>query len=146
MNSCLVCQRIQLIKEGKNTFFVKELETGYIVLKDDQFYTGYTLFLAKKHLSELFELPSDYKMLFLAEMTQVAKAVSLGFNAEKMNYELLGNTNTHLHWHLIPRRKTDLNPTLPIWSSEHQAYKPTNKELADSISKLKNGLETVLNK
>lgn len=31
---CLVCDRIGLIKEGKNPYFVKELETGYVVLGD----------------------------------------------------------------------------------------------------------------
>ncbi|MCD7883089.1 MAG: GNAT family N-acetyltransferase [Lachnospiraceae bacterium] len=29
---CLICDRIQMIKEGKNPYFVKELETGYVVL------------------------------------------------------------------------------------------------------------------
>ncbi len=29
---CAVCRRIQMIKEGKNPYFVKELETGYVVL------------------------------------------------------------------------------------------------------------------
>ncbi len=29
---CLICQRIELIKAGQNPYFVKELETGYVVL------------------------------------------------------------------------------------------------------------------
>ena len=28
---CLVCDRIDMIKAGKNLYFVKELETGYVV-------------------------------------------------------------------------------------------------------------------
>lgn len=44
---CLICQRIELIKAGQNPYFVKELETGYVVIGDYQYFKGYTLFLAK---------------------------------------------------------------------------------------------------
>ena len=30
MCNCLVCERIQMIKENNNPYFVKELETGYV--------------------------------------------------------------------------------------------------------------------
>jgi diadenosine tetraphosphate (Ap4A) HIT family hydrolase len=32
-----------------------------------------------------------------------------------MNYELLGNSNPHLHWHIIPRYKSDPRWGRPIW-------------------------------
>lgn len=32
---CLVCDRIQMIKENTNPWFVKELETGYVVIGDN---------------------------------------------------------------------------------------------------------------
>ena len=31
---CLICDRIQQIKKGENPYFVKELETGYVVIGD----------------------------------------------------------------------------------------------------------------
>ena len=49
--SCLICDRIQMIKEGKNPYFVCELETGYVVLGDYQRFRGYTLFLCKEHVT-----------------------------------------------------------------------------------------------
>ena len=51
---CFICERIQRIKEGTNPYFVKELETGYVVLGDNQHFKGYTLFLCKEHQTELF--------------------------------------------------------------------------------------------
>jgi len=45
---CLICDRIELIKQGRNPHFVKELETGFVVIGDGQYFKGYTLFLAKK--------------------------------------------------------------------------------------------------
>lgn len=41
-------------------------------------------------------------------MSLGAEAVARDFHAEKMNYELLGNGDTHLHWHLFPRVAGDL--------------------------------------
>jgi len=33
---CLICDRIEMIKNGTNPYFVKELETGYVVIGDNQ--------------------------------------------------------------------------------------------------------------
>lgn len=109
-----------MIRNGTNPYFVKELETGYVVLGDNQHFKGYTLFLLKEHVTELFDLEGDIKARFLEEMTTVAQAVSKAFCAEKMNYECLGNGDAHLHWHLFPRTTGDLedygnNGRGPVW-------------------------------
>lgn len=106
---CFICDRIEMIKNGSNPYFVKELETGYVVIGDNQHFYGYTLFLYKDHnKTELFQLEIPERNKFLEEMSIVAEAVSNAFGAEKMNYELLGNGEAHLHWHLFPRRKGDI--------------------------------------
>lgn len=109
-----------MIKNNTNPYFVKETKTGYVVIGDHQYFKGYTLFICKKHETELFHLNKSFKMKFLEEMSLVAEAVSKAFNAEKMNYELLGNGETHLHWHLFPRISGDLdgfgnNGKGPVW-------------------------------
>ena len=52
---CLICDRINMIKEGTNPYFVKELETGYVVIGDNQHFKGYSIFLCKEHKTELFQ-------------------------------------------------------------------------------------------
>lgn len=37
---CLICDRIEMIKNGENPCFVKELETGYVVIGDNQHFYG----------------------------------------------------------------------------------------------------------
>jgi len=115
MNSCTICDRIQQIKNGSNPYLVKELESGYVVLGDHQFYQGYTFFLYKNHVEELHELNIKEKSTFLNEMAIVAEAVYKSFTPKKLNYELLGNTDKHLHWHIFPRYKNDPRPNLPVW-------------------------------
>ncbi len=151
---CLICDRIKMIKDGTNPYFVKELETGYVVIGDYQHFKGYTLFLYKDHKTELFHLEPTQKMKFLEEMSIVAEAVSKTFNAEKMNYELLGNGDTHLHWHLFPRVNGDLgkygnNGKGPVWWYPMQKMYddsncPTNEELRIIKSRLLMELDKLL--
>ena len=148
---CLICDRIELIRKGKNPWFVKELETGYVVTGDHQHFKGYTLFLCKEHKTELFELEPKTKMKFLEEMATVAEAVSRAFGAEKMNYELLGNGDTHLHWHLFPRRDGDLEGygnrgRGPVWwypmeKMYDEANRPSQKELEELKGRLKKEID-----
>lgn len=112
---CLICERIEQIKEDNNPYFVKELDTSYVVLADSQYYEGYTLLLSKTHCRELHELGAFREVNFLLEMAYVARAVHKAFKPNKLNYELLGNKDPHLHWHIIPRNIDDPRPMEPIW-------------------------------
>lgn len=115
-HQCLVCERINQIKENNNPNFIIELETSYVVLADSQFYYGYVLLLSKYHHKELHELAKEIKESYLKEMAKVAEVIFEICTPNKLNYELLGNKHEHLHWHIIPRYKNDPSPSQPIWT------------------------------
>ncbi|AYG38563.1 HIT family protein [Lactiplantibacillus pentosus] len=112
---CTICERIKLIQQHQNPYFVRELTTGYVVLADSQYFEGYTLFLAKSHVTELHHLAAHDQLLFLEEMSLVQEACAQAFHADKMNIELLGNGDAHVHWHLFPRHTGDTAQPGPIW-------------------------------
>ncbi len=112
---CGICARIEEIKTGKNSGFVMEMDSGYVTISDQQFFRGYTYFLSKKHASELHEVTPEFRTQFLADMALVAEAVHRAFAPKKLNEELLGNTEPHMHWHIIPRYEDDPLPQRPIW-------------------------------
>lgn len=149
---CLVCDRIGMIKEGTNPYFVKELETGYVVIGDHQHFKGYTLFLCKKHETELFHLDNEFCTKFMQEMVGVANAIKKAFHAEKMNYECLGQGDAHLHWHLTPRVKGDIenygnNGVGPVWwYPMEKMYDDSNRPTDDELEHMKSVLLTELNK
>lgn len=140
---CLICERIDWIKEGGNPYFVKELETGYVVIGDSQYFKGYTLFLAKEHVTELHQMNIAIKLKFLEEMSLVQEVVAKAFQAEEMNVELLGNGDAHVHWHLFPRRVGDmkgygLNGRGPVWwvpweEMSDDSTKPSQDELQKAL-------------
>lgn len=148
---CLICERIQLIEEGKNPYFVKEFETGYVVIGDHQHFRGYTLFLSKKHVRELHDVPKEWRDKQLSEMADISEAVSKAFLADKMNIESLGNGESHLHWHLFPRKSGDLldhghNGKGPVWWLPFQemyavANQINGQELLDLKQQLLSRLE-----
>ena len=151
---CLICDRIEMIKNGTNPYFVRELETGYAVIGDNQHFYGYSLFLYKHHgnITELFDLEKEEKAKFLEEMSLVAEAAAKAFSAEKMNYELLGMGDAHLHWHLYPRRKGDIenygnNGVGPVWCYPlEKIYSDDNRPGKEELETMKEKLGAELDK
>lgn len=70
---CLICQRIEMIERNENPYFVKEYETGYLVLGDHQYFQDYCLFLSKKHVTELHELPRDWRISIFPKWQMLLK-------------------------------------------------------------------------
>lgn len=146
MSDCLICSRILDIKNGVNKYFVKELKTGYVVIGDHQLFKGYTLFLFKEHITELHFLEPEIKKEFLYEMSLVSEAVFNAFKPDKLNYEMLGNGDSHMHWHLFPRREGDMNIRGPVWWADKKLMfsdevRPSDEELESMKSTLLNELE-----
>jgi len=149
-----MCKVIEQIKKNENPYFVKELETGYVILGWNQHFYGYTLFISKQHKVELFELDIEFRTRYMQEMVIVANAVKNAFNAEKINYECLGNGDAHLHWHIFPRTEKDLGeygnngrgpvwwlPKEIMWSDEN---KPSPSELEIMKSTLLNAINDLI--
>ncbi len=147
---CFICDRIAMINKGTNPYFVKELKTGYVVIGDNQYFKGYTLFLCKEHKTELSMLDKETKGQFLEEMSLVAEAVQKATGATKMNYEMLGNGDSHMHWHLFPRRERDLGDygvqgSGPVWWYPRELmYAESTRPTSEELDILKKNLLTEL--
>jgi len=57
-----------------------------------------------------------------------------------MNYELLGNQVPHIHWHLVPRLRTDPDPQGPIWRVEHRPAPLAPAEARERIEAIRRAL------
>ena len=115
MTDCPACEQNDAADRGNDPWAVVRLSTGYVRVHRIRRFRGYTLFVAKACVAELHELEPDARDAHLTEMAEVARAVFEAFGPDKMNYEALGNSVRHLHWHLVPRRADDARPQGPIW-------------------------------
>lgn len=105
----------------------------------------------QKARNRAYQLEDEFFAKFMEEMVIVSKAVATTFDCDKMNYECLGNGDTHLHWHLFPRVKGDLGeygndgkgpvwwlPQEIMWNKDNI---PNEKELKKMKAKLLKELE-----
>lgn len=99
---------------------IAELEHSYLILNRDQFFPGYCLLVTKQHQTELFHLDQPARQGLMEEVSRVAQALATCFQPDKLNYELLGNMVPHIHWHLVPRFRSEPLWPRPIWSEPHQ--------------------------
>ena len=120
--------------------FIADLGLSKAYLHDDQFFPGWTVIVLQRHATELFDLMPTERMGLMEDVTAIAKALSLAYDAKKINYELLGNQLPHIHWHLIPRLADDPAPLNPVWQIPHEAIRPSLPELQKAIHRIQDTL------
>ena len=142
-----ICESLRNIEN--DPYLIMELETGYAILGWYQRFKGYTVFTCKQHVSELHQLEQKFKMKYFEEMSLVAEAVFNVFQPDKMNYELLGNGVSHLHWHLYPRVAGDTPRKGPVWQLPYEELfdettRPSEKLRKEMIEGIRNEIVRLL--
>lgn len=122
---------------------IRSFEHSYLVLNRDQFFPGYCLLFAKQHVTELFLLDATVRHGMMEEVSRTAAVLARRFNADKINYELLGNMVPHIHWHLVPRLRTDPLWPRPIWSEPHQEQHLSSDAYQQRCDLIRQGLESL---
>ena len=111
-SDCWICRSL-----GQDPHLVYyETKTSLAKLNPDQLFRGYTFLTLKQHAEHLHLLPARIQKQFLNDMLQVATALANALKPDRLNYELLGNAQAHLHWHIVPRYTIDPMWGRPIWA------------------------------
>lgn len=66
------------------------------------------------HVAEPTELADDDAAAFWLEVLRVGRALEEAFEPVKLNYDLLGNSLPHMHFHVVPRYADDPRPGWPF--------------------------------
>ncbi len=112
---CGICALIERIRAGNFPDFVAELPRSWMILGDAQFYLGYCVLFAKRHVTEPHLMPRGEAHELLDEMLAAGRAISAVTHPLKLNYECLGNQEPHVHWHIFPRYADDPMRLQPVW-------------------------------
>jgi diadenosine tetraphosphate (Ap4A) HIT family hydrolase len=112
---CGICAIIGRVAAHRFDDFIAELPRSWLILGYAQFYRGYCVLLAKRHISEFHLLPRGEAHEILDELLAVGKAISAAVHPLKLNYECLGNQEPHIHWHVFPRFAEDPMRLAPVW-------------------------------
>ena len=103
-------------KDNKDVIWIADLRSSTLFLFRDQRFKGYCILSFNLRDATSLESLSDAEYSsFFADLRDSSRAIREALSPDHMNYELLGNTNPHLHWHIIPRYRTDPRWGQPIW-------------------------------
>ncbi len=135
-DDCWICQNLN----QPSNLVIRETKTSIAKLNPDQLFPGYTFITLKWHEEHLTSLPPRDQRRFLEDMTTIAHTLNKALQPDRINYELLGNAQPHLHWHLIPRYTTDPMWGRPVWAGSRRRKRLTEDAYKEMVDKLKNTL------
>jgi diadenosine tetraphosphate (Ap4A) HIT family hydrolase len=104
-----------------------------VVLLDDADYPGYCRVELKEHIKEMTDLAPIDRARMMKVVFSVETAMREVIQPDKVNLASLGNKTPHIHWHIIPRFKTDKHFPNSHWgevvqdNTQHEPLNPATK-------------------
>ena len=113
----LIHQRVELAQKGENPAALCKMESGWAVFGDAQILNGYCLLLPDPVPPDLNALSIPEREKFLRDMSIIGDALLEVTGADRINYEILGNSEKALHAHIIPRYEAEPEELRkgPVW-------------------------------
>ena len=139
----LIHQRVRAAQAGTNPYVICRMPSGWAVLGDQQFISGYSLLLSDPIVPDLNHLEEKSRLQFLRDMTLIGDALLAVTDEFRINYEILGNDAPALHAHIFPRymNEPERRRKYPVWtaySKEERDSRPfelsKDKELMERIA------------
>jgi diadenosine tetraphosphate (Ap4A) HIT family hydrolase len=94
---------------------IASLAVSDLCFVSDHRFPGRCVVTLHQHATELFDLSSTLRSAYADDVSAAARAIKLAVDAFKMNYEILGNADPHVHCHLIPRQLDEPKLKAPAW-------------------------------
>ena len=91
--------------EGREAimFYVGEMKAGTLYLFKDQAHLGRCVLTLKNHKKELCECDAQELVDFADDLAKASGAVKEIWGCTKLNLASFGDSNPHLHFHIVPK-------------------------------------------
>lgn len=109
--------RIESAVQGRNPMVIARMKSGFAVIGDTQFLPGYCVLLGDPKVRSLNDLTVAARLDFLKDMTLIGDVIMSACEPDRVNYEILGNTDEYLHAHIFPRYHWEdrSRKVSPVW-------------------------------
>jgi len=111
----LIAGRVAAAQAGTNPYVITKLRSGRVVIGDVQFLPGYCLLLANLVVPSLNDLAPGARTAYLRDITRVGDAILRATDAQRINDEILGNTEPELHAPVFPRYRSEFDERNGAW-------------------------------
>lgn len=102
---CFYCEHSEI--QRARMIFITKLSTSTVFLNRDQTHPGRCVVALNWHVDELFELKGKELTQYTQEVADVARVLKSITGCKKINYGIYGDTVSHLHFHLVPKKPED---------------------------------------
>ena len=103
----------------KHYYFVRKFASSTLYLNRNQTYRGYcVLVYDTSHVTRIDQLSVDDWTILAKDIHKAEIAVYKTVQPDHINVANLGMVVPHLHWHIIPRYKSDPRWGGPIWTAD----------------------------
>lgn len=140
--------RIGSAIDRTNPMVIAKLIGGFVALGDTQFLPGYCVLLPKRKVSSLNDLEIDERVAFLRDMSLVGDVLLKTCSCQRVNYDILGNTDQFLHAHIFPCYQEENPERLlkPVWLYNSSFWTDAKYQYDKRHGKLKKALTKQLKK
>lgn len=98
-----VHEGVQMARTGQHPALVCRVPSGWVVLCDMQYLSGYCILLPDPVVASINDLDPQQRAAYLCDMALVGDALLEVTGAWRINYAILGNSDPALHAHIVPR-------------------------------------------
>ncbi|MFQ5620974.1 MAG: HIT family protein [Candidatus Nanoarchaeia archaeon] len=117
---------------GNNSALIKPYEHWRLLVDDKQPTLGSALLVVNRNIAKVSDLTKDEAAEYKVIVRDFEEAVRNAFNPDEFYYLLSGNIESHVHWHMVPRYKTDRRFGDRLWNDESYPNLPSlNAEVQD---------------
>jgi diadenosine tetraphosphate (Ap4A) HIT family hydrolase len=134
-DGCFYCEHNQT--QVKRMKLIMPLDVSTFYLNRDQTHPGRSIVALNWHVDELFDLTSEFRAAFINDVARAAEILKAYTGAEKINYGIYGDTVSHLHFHLVPKKTSDTDWDDAFINNPVNINVKSNIELEPTIQKLR---------
>ncbi len=126
---------------------VLDLGTSTLYLEPNQCYPGHcVLVFSARHVTRIDELSESEWGLLAKDLWRSEKVLMSTFEPDHMNVASIGQVVPHLHWHVVPRYRSDPRWGGPIWmthSNEMSVVSLSDQEYQDRVSLIRSNFDSL---
>lgn len=135
---CLYCAHTE--KLAANYIEIEPLHVATVYLSRDQTHPGRVAVVLNWHVDEPFQLSEVERHEFYDDVAHAAEAIEKAFNPGKINYGTYGDTVSHLHVHVVPKKPGEADWNDSFVNNPADPKHLSDAEYQDIVEKIKANL------
>lgn len=128
--------------EGREGLMIKvaDMKAGVLYLMKDQAHKGRAVVALKNHKKELCECTDQERADYMEDVARASGAIKKLWGCTKINLASFGDTNPHLHFHIVPKYEGGFEFGGSFAITNPEPVLLTDAEYAEMIAALKTEL------